>query len=127
MGTRRNEMTKFEIDTRSYSRGQFVSELIESTCGSHTNDLTADQIVKYINRNAVIIDFDGEVMPANRWRDDIISYVFDAKFQATKRLCKTDTDPEGETTLADWMQWGEWESMTPAQMAEEWDENNSSN
>lgn len=118
-------MTKFEIDTRSYCRGQFVSELIESTCGSDTSALTTDQVIEYINQNATIIDFDDEVMPASRWHKDIVNYMFDAKFQATERLCKTDT--EGETTLADWMQWGEWESMTPAQMAEEWDEINSSN
>ena len=113
-------MTKFEIDTRSYHRNQFVAELIESTCGSHTSDLTTDQIIEYIDRNAIIIDFDDEVMPASRWYTQIKDYVFDAKFQATERLCKTDT--EGTTTLADWMQWGEWETMTPAQMAEEWDE-----
>lgn len=118
-------MTKFEIDTRSYSRAGFVSELITSTCGSDTSDLTADQIIKYINQNAVVIDFDDEVMPAIRWRDDIISHVFDAKFQATERLCKTDT--EGTTSLSDWMQWVEWETMTPAEMAQEWDENNSNN
>lgn len=118
-------MTKFEIDIRSYNRAGFVSELIESTCGSHTSDLTTDEIIKYINQNAVIIDFDDEVMPASRWRDDIKDYVFDAKFQATERLCKTDT--EGTTSLSDWMQWGEWETMTPAEMAQEWDENNSNN
>ena len=52
---------------------------------------------------------------------EIDTRLFDAKFQETKKLCETDT--EGETTLADWMQWGEWESMTPAEMAQEWDEN----
>lgn len=56
---------------------------------------------------------------------EIDTRLFDAKFQETKKLCKTDT--EGETTLSDWMQWGEWETMTPAEMAEEWDENNSNN
>ena len=118
-------MTKFEIDTRSYSRAGFVSELITSTCGSDTSALTTDQVIEYINQNAVVIDCDDEVMPASRWRDDIKDYVFDAKFQATERLCKTDT--EGTTSLSDWMQWGEWETMTPAQMAEEWDEINSNN
>lgn len=118
-------MTKFEIDTRTYSRAGFVGELIECTCGSDTSALTTDQVIEYIDQNAVIIDFDDEIMPAIRWRKDIEDHMFDAKFQATERLCKTDT--EGETTLTDWMQWVEWESMTPAQMAEEWDENNSSN
>lgn len=118
-------MTKFEIDTRSYHRDQFVSELIESTCGSQTGDLTTDQIIEYINQNAVIIDFDDEVMPASRWHNQVEDYLFDAKFQATERICKTDT--EGTTTLADWMRNGTWESMTPAQMAKEWDEINSDN
>ena len=114
-------MTKFEIDTRSYNRAGFVSELITSTCGSQTNDLTTDQIIEYINQNAVIIDFDDEIMPASRWSNDIKHMVFDAKFQATVSLCKTDT--EGTTSLSDWMKWGEWETMTPAEMAQEWDEN----
>ena len=82
----------------------------------------------YLNFNPLtdfIIDFDDEVMPASRWYTQIEDYLFDAKFQATERICKTDT--EGTTTLADWMRNGEWESMTPAQMAEEWDEINSNN
>ena len=56
---------------------------------------------------------------------EIDTRLFDAKFQATERLCKTDTTDTSGTTLADWMQWGEWETMTPAEMAQEWDENNS--
>ncbi|MBU6361502.1 MAG: hypothetical protein KGS46_15930 [Chloroflexi bacterium] len=115
-------MTTFEIDTRTYNRAGFVSELITSTCGSDTSALTTDQVIEYIDQNSVIIDFDDEVMPASRWRKDIVDHMFDAKFQATERLCKTDT--EGTTNIADWMREGEWETMTPAQMAKEWDELN---
>lgn len=47
---------------------------------------------------------------------------FAARYDATERLCKTPTDGDGgTTTLWDWMLEGEWEVMTPEDMAAEWD------
>jgi hypothetical protein len=49
---------------------------------------------------------------------------FNQVYEATAALCKTSTDGNNgqETTLADWMQEGDWQNMTPADMAAEWDE-----
>jgi len=49
---------------------------------------------------------------------------FTQTYEATESLCKTETDGKNgkETTLADWMQEGNWQEMTPAEMAQEWDE-----
>jgi hypothetical protein len=46
---------------------------------------------------------------------------FDQTYAATERLCKTETNPANGTTLADWMREGDWQNMTPAVMAAEWD------
>jgi hypothetical protein len=49
---------------------------------------------------------------------------FSQVYEATESLCKTATNGNDgqETTLADWMQEGDWQNMTPEQMAAEWDE-----
>ena len=48
---------------------------------------------------------------------------FNQKYDETEKLCKTPTDGKdgAETTLSDWMREGEWQTMTPAEMAAEWD------
>lgn len=48
---------------------------------------------------------------------------FQQVYDATEALCKTPTDggPNSDTTLWDWMQAGYWQTMTPKQMADEWD------
>lgn len=46
---------------------------------------------------------------------------FGLTYDATERLCKTETNPANETTLADWMREGDWQNMTPEVMAAEWD------
>ena len=48
---------------------------------------------------------------------------FEQVYAATEALCKTATDGNNgsETTLGDWMTEGEWQTMTPAEMAAEWD------
>lgn len=48
---------------------------------------------------------------------------FNQTYEATESLCKTQTDGNdgNETTLADWMREGNWQTMTPAEMAAEWD------
>lgn len=47
---------------------------------------------------------------------------FDQTYDATAALCKTETNPFNETTLADWMREGDWQNMTPEAMAAKWDE-----
>lgn len=49
---------------------------------------------------------------------------FNQTYNETESLCKTETDGNNgkETTLADWMREGNWQEMTPAEMAQEWDE-----
>jgi len=49
---------------------------------------------------------------------------FETVYEETEMLCKAPTDggPNSDTTLWDWMQAGYWQTMTPAQMAAEWDE-----
>lgn len=49
---------------------------------------------------------------------------FDQAYDETEQLCKTPTTGNNgkETTLADWMREGDWQNMTPAEMAAEWDE-----
>lgn len=44
---------------------------------------------------------------------------FQNKLAAVEALCKTAT--EGDTNLEDWMVEGNWETMTPADIAAEWD------
>lgn len=48
---------------------------------------------------------------------------FQQVYEATEALCKSATDggKDHDTTLYDWMLSGDWETMTPAQMASEWD------
>ena len=49
---------------------------------------------------------------------------FNQTYTKTEQLCNTQTDGNNgaETTLSDWMREGEWQTMTPAEMAAEWDE-----
>lgn len=47
------------------------------------------------------------------------AYAFKNLYEATEVLCKTDA--EGESSLADWMRAGNWQTMTPEDMAAEWD------
>lgn len=49
---------------------------------------------------------------------------FQTKLAAVESLCRTSTDGNNgtETTLADWMVEGEWESPTAQEIADEWDE-----
>lgn len=51
----------------------------------------------------------------------IINTNFEQTYEATRELCKTETDNTAETTLWDWMKAGYWQTMTPAEMAAEWD------
>lgn len=49
---------------------------------------------------------------------------FQTIYEATESLCKTATDGNNgtETTLEEWMREGNWQTMTPAEMAAEWDD-----
>lgn len=44
-------------------------------------------------------------------------------YEAVESLCKTATDggENAETTLEEWMRAGNWQTMTPAEIAAEWD------
>jgi hypothetical protein len=56
-------------------------------------------------------------------RNEMSQKGFKQVYDETQALCKTATDggPNSDTTLWDWMWEGYWKTMTPAQMAAEWD------
>ena len=69
------QKTIVHVDTRNYNRKQFVQDLLAHICGAHLDKTTASQAVTYINQNAKIVDFDGNILSAARWRDDIAAEI----------------------------------------------------
>jgi hypothetical protein len=64
-------MQTVNVDTRSYNRNQFVQSLLSDVCGSHYDECTPDEAIEYIDEQVSIVDFDGTVHGARRWKDDI--------------------------------------------------------
>lgn len=67
-------MEKFEIDTRSYDRSQFVDTLVEAATGPGA-DVSAQDIVDYINGNFEIVNYDGSAVDASKYLADIAKVI----------------------------------------------------